>query len=202
MEIFLISLKRMFFELFSCYVNVADVINGRRLNPSYQCCIDGWAFCQWMNSNPKVYENVATSQTPSPMGRECGSMPCSVAYNLVVSPPILFYIPCHTMASNIAGIHIYMGAAGRTGAYKMQNHYYYKAHKSDFSLSERSERFSPLQKQLLKWWTNRRRSNLHEIAFLPNLFCICTENMQASASKSSFGTGYEPYSRCNCYGLS
>ena len=39
------------------------------------------------------------------------------------------------------------------------------------------------------------RSNLHEIAFLPNLFCICTEIMQAFASKSSLGTGYESYSK-------
>ena len=81
----------------------------------------------------------------------------------------------------------------------MQNHYYYKAHKSDFSLSERRERFPPSKTAIEMM---NERSNLHEIAFLPNLFCICTEIMQAFASKSSLGTGYESYSRCNGYKLS
>ena len=74
----------------------------------------------------------------------------------------------------------------------MQNHYYYKAHKSDFSLSERRERFPPSKTAIEMM---NERSNLHEIAFLPNLFCICTEIMQAFASKSSLGTGYESYSK-------
>ena len=73
----------------------------------------------------------------------------------------------------------------------MQNHYYYKAHKSDFSLSELFV-FPPSETAIEMM---NERSNLHEIAFLPNLFCICTEIMQAFASKSSLGTGYESYSK-------
>ena len=105
----------------------------------------------------------------------------------------IFHIPWHRW-------YIYGSSRqDRRGAYKMQNHYYYKAHKSDFSLSERRERFPPSKTAIEMM---NERSNLHEIAFLPNLFCICTEIMQAFASKSSLGTGYESYSRCNGYKLS
>ena len=103
--------------------------------------------------------------------------------------PLYFFL--FSIYHGIVGIYMGLQQAGhRRGAYKMQNHYYYKAHKSDFSLSERRERFPPSKTAIEMM---NERSNLHEIAFLPNLFCICTEIMRAFASKSSLGTGYESY---------
>ena len=185
----------MYFDLISPYANVADVNNGRRLNPSHRCCIE--SFLSMVEFESQSLWECRNFTNPLSNGQgSVGQCHALLPVTWRCHPLYFFYFP-YTMASLV---YIWEQQAGhRRGAYKMQNHYYYKAHKSDFSLSERRERFPPSKTAIEMM---NERSNLHEIAFLPNLFCICTEIMQAFASKSSLGTGYESYSRCNGYKLS
>ena len=120
---------------------------------------------------------------------ECGSMPCSVACNLAVSPPILFFIfhiPWHRW-------YIYGSSRQDTGEELTKCKIITITRLiSPIFRSLSAENVFPPSKTAIEMMNER--SNLHEIAFLPNLFCICTEIMQAFASKSSLGTGYESYS--------
>ena len=111
--------------------------------------------------------------------------------------PLYFFL--FSIYHGIVGI--YMGAAGRTGEELTKCKIITITRLiSPIFRSLSAENVFPPSKTAIEMMNER--SNLHEIAFLPNLFCICTEIMQAFASKSSLGTGYESYSRCNGYKLS
>ena len=130
-------------------VNVADVNNGRRLNPSYRC----WMVELFVNGWIRIPKSMGMSQLHKPplqWAGECGSMPCSVAYNLAVSPPILFLFSIY---HGIVGI--YMEAAGRTGEELTKCKIITITRLiSPIFRSLSAENVFPLQKQPLKWWTN------------------------------------------------
>ena len=133
---------RMYFDLISPYVNVADVNNGRRLNPSHRCCIESFLSMVEFESQ-SLWE---CRNFTNPLSNGQGSVgQCHALLPITWRcHPLYFFL--FSIYHGIVGIYIYGSSRqDRRGAYKMQNHYYYKAHKSDFSLSERRERFSPFK---------------------------------------------------------
>ena len=107
---------RMYFDLISPYANVADVNNGRRLNPSHRCCIE--SFLSMVEFESQSLWECRNFTNPLSNGQgSVGQCHALLPITMAVSPPILFFIfhiPWHRW-------YIYGTAAGRTQERSLQN---------------------------------------------------------------------------------
>ena len=107
---------RMYFDLISPYANVADVNNGRRLNPSHRCCIESFLSMVEFESQSlwecRNFTNPLSNGQGS-VGQCHALLPitwwCHPLYFFFI-----FHIPWHRW-------YIYGTAAGRTQERSLQN---------------------------------------------------------------------------------